>query len=327
MSGQHTPLSSTFSLAPVNPPRVSVEVTINSDYPGINTFLVEFFTGAKMFAKILRKDDRITTAVIQGHPDHFTRTLHHLKDLLYRNYDAAIVWGEVVDVAEENKYDSITIEDTAPTLKRDPSSGEFLERKLDEISFGGSAATENFNKILQKALADAAMAIGVTKGVIQPIPKEHISFKYKDQRYSLEVSSIRSLEALIQAVSEKVQIPQPIKLLYTIEDNDTIIVTDVKDLREGRLYYALTVNEELPKKQTGNFSVEMERFFDKLKMEEGKSDEQVKKVRDVFYEQDIEFKQLMATGDLAMTDAKLEKYGITQGGLRTAILSVIKSNV
>jgi glucose-6-phosphate isomerase len=32
-------------------------------------------------------------------------------------------------------------------------------------------------------------------------------------------------------------------------------------------------------------------------------------------------------GDLAITDAKLEKYGITQGGLRTAILSVIKSNI
>jgi hypothetical protein len=27
-----------------------------------------------------------------------------------------------------------------------------------------------------------------------------------------------------------------------------------------------------------------------------------------------------------MTDAELEKYGIAQGGLRTAILAVIKSN-
>jgi hypothetical protein len=71
----------------------------------------------------------------------------------------------------------------------------------------------------------------------------------------------------------------------------------------------------------------MKEFFEMLKMDEGKSDEQVEKVRDVFSEQDIEFKQLMETGDLAITDSKLEKYGITQGGLRTAILSVIKSNV
>jgi hypothetical protein len=39
------------------------------------------------------------------------------------------------------------------------------------------------------------------------------------------------------------------------------------------------------------------------------------------------FDDLMETGDLAITDAKLEKYGITQGGLRTAILAVIKSTI
>ncbi len=38
----------------------------------------------------------------------------------------------------------------------------------------------------------------------------------------------------------------------------------------------------------------------------------------------ITFKQLMKTGDLAITDEKLKEYGIKQGGLRTAILSVIK---
>jgi hypothetical protein len=34
----------------------------------------------------------------------------------------------------------------------------------------------------------------------------------------------------------------------------------------------------------------------------------------------------MATGELAMTDAELKEYGIAQGGLRKAILSVIRSN-
>jgi hypothetical protein len=35
----------------------------------------------------------------------------------------------------------------------------------------------------------------------------------------------------------------------------------------------------------------------------------------------------MATGDLAITDEKLKEIGINQLGLRTAILSVIRSNV
>jgi hypothetical protein len=65
---------------------------------------------------------------------------------------------------------------------------------------------------------------------------------------------MQSLEMLIHAVGKKIKVPQPIKLLYTMEDNDAIIVTDVKDLREGFLYYALTVNEELPKKEMVRFT-------------------------------------------------------------------------
>lgn len=53
---------------------------------------------------------------------------------------------------------------------------------------------------------------------------------------------------------------------------------------------------------------------------------QVAVVKAKFEEQDVKFKQLMATGDLALTDAELRDYGIAQGGLRKAILAVIKSN-
>jgi hypothetical protein len=41
----------------------------------------------------------------------------------------------------------------------------------------------------------------------------------------------------------------------------------------------------------------------------------------------IKFKQLIETGELAITDSELKDYGITQGGLRKAILAVIKRNI
>jgi uncharacterized protein YsxB (DUF464 family) len=343
MSGQNTPISTTLSLLSLNTPRVSVEATFNSDQPGIKTLLGEFFTGAKLFAKIQRKDNRITTATIQGHPKQFPASLDYLKELLQIKYNAAIVWGEMIAVAEENRYNSIIIEETfkvgkvssiiielylfssaiiieetLPTLKRD--SGECLERELEEISFGGSAATENVKKIVKEAVAsvtNAATGFGIATGWIPAVKEKHISVK----------SSIQSLEMLIQAVSKKIQIPQPIKLLYTIEDNDPIVVTDVKDLREGFLYYALTVNEELPRKQTAKFSPEMEHFFERLKTVEDMSDAQVEIAKESFSSQGITYKQLMKTGDLAITDAELKDYGITQGGLRKAILAVIKSNI
>jgi translation initiation factor 2 alpha subunit (eIF-2alpha) len=71
----------------------------------------------------------------------------------------------------------------------------------------------------------------------------------------------------------------------------------------------------------------MEHFFEKLKTDEEMSDEQVAMAKEKFGFQGITFKQLMKTGDLAMTDAKLKEDGIIQRGLRTAILAVIKGNI
>ncbi|KAI8829236.1 hypothetical protein BJ741DRAFT_623930 [Chytriomyces cf. hyalinus JEL632] len=71
----------------------------------------------------------------------------------------------------------------------------------------------------------------------------------------------------------------------------------------------------------------METFFEKLTADEDMSDAQVNQAKRVFSEQGIRFKQLMKTGDLAITDAELEEDGIKERGLRKAILSVIRSNL
>jgi hypothetical protein len=71
----------------------------------------------------------------------------------------------------------------------------------------------------------------------------------------------------------------------------------------------------------------MEHFFGKLKTEQDLDDDDVQTIKVCFGNEKIKIKQLMATGELAITDVKLKEYGMTQGGLRTAILSVIKSNV
>jgi hypothetical protein len=327
MSGQNTPISTTLSSRSLNTARVSVEATINTDQPGIKRQLAEYFSAAKLFAKIRHTESGITTATIQGHPTIMFTSLECLKGILFEYYDkAAIVWLEVSGVEE---LSSVTIEDTPAELKRGQSSGEFLEKHFEEISFGGSATTENLKKIAKEtfnSMANAATGFGVAQGWIPAVQKQHISFKYKEKRYDLEVSTIQSMEMLFQAVEKKVQIPLPISKLYRIDDDDPIVVTDVNDLRDGCLYYALTVNEELPKKQTAKFNT-MEQFFERLKTDEDMSDEQVAMARKIFGLQGITFKQLMKTGELAITDEKLKEYGITQGGLRTAILSVIRSNV
>jgi hypothetical protein len=76
------------------------------------------------------------------------------------------------------------------------------------------------------------------------------------------------------------------------------------------------------------FSLEMEEFFQKLEKKlrnPEKRERQIGLVRKVFDEQDIEWDQLIETGDLAITDDKLQSVGIDQLGLRIAVLSVLKS--
>jgi hypothetical protein len=71
----------------------------------------------------------------------------------------------------------------------------------------------------------------------------------------------------------------------------------------------------------------LEEFFEKLETDEGMSDDHVAIAKEKFASQGITFKQLMKTGELAITDSELKDYGITQGGLRKAILAVIKSHL
>ncbi|EGF84118.1 hypothetical protein BATDEDRAFT_85425 [Batrachochytrium dendrobatidis JAM81] len=279
---------------------VSVEATINSDCAGLKTLLAEYFSEVNMLAKIRDTDSGITAVTIQGHSETVSPSMEYLKDLLLIGYDAAIVWGKKSIVEKENRLSSVTIEDTPEKLKRDPSSEEFLEKHFEEISFGGSAATENLKKVARETFASMinTTGFGVAEGWIPAVKEKHISIKYKGRAFDLEVSSMQSLSEVISTADSFFSQPVPFKMLYRFADNDFIVVTDVKNLRDGFLYYALTVNEELPKKQA---------------------------LRETFTEQGILFEDLMETGDLAITDAELEKYGIAQGGLRTAILAVIKS--
>ena len=323
MSGQIT-AELADSTALLDTHRVSVVATINSDLTGIKTILNRYFLGAKLGAKIQRAGVGITKVTLQGNPEHINSTLNILAGVLRAEYGAAIVWGEMSKVTAENRFNSVTIEDTKATLNQDPSFGE---EDFEEISFGGSAMTENLNKMaIQVVESVMGRGIGCAKGWIPATRKKHISVKLGDKEYDLEISSISSMKNLLWVIGKKFETTAPIKSLYLLEDGDIVLVNDVKDLREDFVYNSLTVNEELPKKQTVKFSRNMEEFFERLRTEQELDDDDMEIIKGSFGKQKIKFKNLMATGDLALTDWDLEKYGILQGGLRKAILSVIKTN-
>jgi hypothetical protein len=63
----------------------------------------------------------------------------------------------------------------------------------------------------------------------------------------------------------------------------------------------------------------MDDFYKALK-EYGKKDEQIEKIKSVLLEQEIDVMELTT-----LTDAKLKEDGLTQRGLREAVLSVIEN--
>jgi hypothetical protein len=318
---------SALSLGTPLPPRVSVVASINCDTPGFKTFLFEFCTGEHLFASIHRLGPGMTSVTFQGHHSQFPRSLETLKTRLSKEWgeDVAIVWTPPTQVADKDRFTCITIQETLADLKRLPSSGEFLEKELDEISFGGSAAGEQFMAMTQ-ALAqtgtDTYYSFARTTGLMKAPDEKIISLEYQDQTFKLEVSSLLTMTALIEAVNTKFGHPAiPLKSLYEIDNHGNIFpLTDIKEIQRDHLYYALNTNEELPKNQ---FSQEMEDFFLDLKENE-LVDAELSLIRKRFAVHMIKFGMLFGEEELAITDEKLEKFGITQGGLRIAILSAIQ---
>ncbi|KAI8896971.1 hypothetical protein BC833DRAFT_595422 [Globomyces pollinis-pini] len=327
MSGNDTHISTTPSSRTLDFPMVSVDAIISSDSTKIKTIVADFYCGGSLrmlFAQIRPTQSGRLLATVQGYSNLVRSSQPCIKGLLAA-YDVAIVWGEESLVDDDNRLSSVTIENTPAELT---PSIKILEKHFDEIYIGGSITTEDIMEIFKDELAKWTIAtpgFGVPNGWIPPVKDKHIYLKYDEDRYVLEVSSIQCMETLKKAVSEKIRVPHPIKCLYLRKDNYIIVVTDVKDLQEGYLYYALTVNDELPKKET--FSHSMEEFFEKLKKEEDLEDEDILTIKECFGREGIKFKQLMYSGDLAITDENLKEYGIAQGGLRTAILAVIKRNI
>ena len=88
-----------------------------------------------------------------------------------------------MDVAEENWYTSITIEDASPMLEQDPSPGGPTAKDLilDGISFGGSAETEIMKKFFIEAVERLALEFAKSM-VIPTINEKHISIQYCSRR-------------------------------------------------------------------------------------------------------------------------------------------------
>jgi hypothetical protein len=158
------------------------------------------------------------------------------------------------------------------------------------------------------------------------IKEKFVHVTYKTKTAHLNIGACIGWAQLKQVIQdcEILDIKNPIRKIYSLVDGEKSFESDWHGLKAEARYYVQTEDELIQ-----NSSLEMEEFYEKLEstlMNPVKKEGQMKEIRDAFDSQDIEYDQLMATGDLTLTDGKLKEIGISQMGLRTAILSVIKSN-
>ena len=151
---------------------------------------------------------------------------------------------------------------------------------------------------------------------------------YGKKSETFDITTCTSWAHFLQKVdkSPKLKIPIHTREIYNyLSHGGHSYVSELSALQEGKEYFVET-DLDKPGASNGTFTITMEQFFEKLKTDEDMSDALVEIAKESFLSQGITYKQLMKTGDLAMTDGELEKMGIVQLGLRKAILAVIKSN-
>ncbi len=153
--------------------------------------------------------------------------------------------------------------------------------------------------------------------------KKFVHITHRKTTVYLNIGGCATWTQLKQVIQkcEDLKIKKPINKIYSLLDGHKSYVQDWYGFMAEGHYYVETddvVFQELTK--------DIEEFIDKLKTLRKRPETDIQKVKEIFTEQGILFDDLMATGELALTDAKLEKYGIAQLGLRISILAVIKSN-
>jgi hypothetical protein len=157
---------------------------------------------------------------------------------------------------------------------------------------------------------------------IDSINHKFVLISYKSNTVRLNIGDCIDWSQLLKVIRKckVLDIQTEILKLYSLNGLKKVCEMDLSGLKAEGQYYVETEDDFVQKVTT------MDEFFQRLRMEQDMSKAQVEKAKERFASQGITFKQLMATGDLALTDEKLEKIGISQLGLRTAILAIIRSN-
>ena len=271
-------------------------------------------------------NQKLTSLFMEGE----STDLHNVKADLVSNLMSifpGICMKDWQEMASESPLFDSHIAPTPGSLSRD-SSGfveELQEPSADQTLTVKQKWKDYFDSgfiQIVTAIQNGRLVAYEIQSSLESINHKFVLITYKSNTVNLNIGGCIGWSQLLKVIREckELDIQSDIIKVYSLHGMKKVCEKDLLGLKAEGQYYVETEDDLVQKLST------MDEFFQRLRMEQLMSDVQVKKANECFSLQGITFKQLMATGDLALTDEKLKDYGITQGGLRTAILSVIRSN-
>ena len=234
-------------------------------------------------------------------------------------------------VAEESKEELVAakISKTIGSIHRDGSSGDVSKSVplRHDANSDSQSVSSWVSSLLKKTLESLPVAQALqTAGKIQP---RVVHVHYGGRVAQIEIS-LRVWDAFKQKCCQLFDIKYPIRDVCEYRGGKMEIIDGLELLKDDvDLYIAAEGDPELtPPPQIvvsllsasreARAFASMEEFHEALKSEEGLDDRQLSIIQAALKKEEIGFKQLPR-----LTDEKLEKYGLKQGGLREAILAVL----
>ena len=307
--------------------RITYETSVTGHFKGLKTELKSFLKsrGVGCFIQTAYLPDvnetRITHLIMEGE----SATLFVVKEALDKHLRHTYQDIELAEWAEHESTTTLAHSLLVPTAgcKSTTSSGyaETPEGKPKSPPEWKYIVASGFNTVVGY-LRDVGYAVAVTQSAVSGLPKA-ISVTYKGITAVVNVAHCGTWMNFVALLKDDkdlaIEKDKPIERVYFLDGSEKTYVRVIEFLKEGVRYY---VEEEVKKKEA---VVDLNGFYEKLKSEEYLDEDDIEIIKKAFAAQKVKFKQLMGTEELAMRDKDLKEYGISQGGLRRAILSAIKN--
>ena len=308
--------------------RVSLFVTLPGEDKGLKTFIQQFMAKQKIggvVERVKEENGYSTTVRMEANES----SIHAGKLLLVNNLKQKYP-NLQIPPAEEWLLEHSTgpllgskVKHTSsPAVSRENSSGKVSKVDVfDEV-----APNESASQLGSRSLSLLEHFAHLFKKTQRTVITVSYTSTYGKKSETFDITTCTSWNHFLQKVDKSPKLNIPIhtrEIYHYLPHGGHSYVSELSALQEGKEYF---VETDLDKPGASTVKFTMEQFFERLKTDEGLEQDEILLVKGTFIAQKIKAKQLMATGELAITDAELKDYGITQGGLRKAILAVIKSN-